>query len=269
MADYAKAWEKWFPIIEDGAGKLTARMLDSAGIGRGKQVLDIATGIGEPALTAAQRVGPAGYVLGIDLSPAMLEFAAERALDAELDNIEFRVMNANALELDDGSFDIALCRWGMMFVDDLQQTLRAVHAALKPGARIALGIWATADEVPALAIAARVLHRELGLAPPSEGAGTAFALADGPALIAVLESAGFEDISREPVSIQYRYVSAEEYLAHRRAVSTSLERALEGCSEDDIVRAGGVLDKELQAFRTANGGLFFDNRAYCVAATRV
>lgn len=268
MVDYAEAWKKWFPVIEGGANKLTARMLDSAGLKAGHRVLDIATGIGEPALSAARRVGPAGQVIAIDLSPGMLEFAAARALDAGLDNVEFRVMNADALDFKAAHFDAALCRWGLMFVDDLAHTLRSIHAVLKPGASLALGVWATADEVPALAIAARVLHRELGLPPPPEGAGTAFALADGDALLAALEDSGFETVIRQAVNIHYHYPSFAEYLAHRREVSSTLDKALQGCAESEIAGAARVLEDELQAFRGADGGIAFDNRAYCVNATR-
>lgn len=268
MADYAQAWEKWFPIIEQGANQLTARMLDAAGLETGQRVLDIATGIGEPALSAARRVGPDGQVTGIDLSSAMLEFAARRARQAGLDNVEFRVMNANALDLAASSFDAALCRWGLMFVDDLEQTLRAIHAALKPGARLALGVWASADEVPALSTAARVLHRELDLPPPPQGAGTAFALADGPSLIAALQASGFERVTREAVNVHYDYDSAAEYLAHRREVSNLLRETLDGIAEERIASAMQVLEQELAGCRRDDGSLGFDNRAYCVAATR-
>lgn len=268
MADYAEAWEKWFPVIEDGASKLTARMLDGAGLKPGQRVLDIATGIGEPALTAAQRIGSTGRVIGIDLSSAMLEFAGRRALEAGQDNVEFRIMDANALDFDDASFDAVLCRWGLMFVDDLESTLGAIHAVLKPHGRLAMGVWANADQVPALATAARVFHRELGLLPPPEGAGTAFALADGPALIAALEHSGYEAVDWQPVNIRYHYVSTDEYFEHRREVSSLFRQSLEGLSDSEFTRARHVLDNELQAVSAADGSLAFDNRAYCVTATR-
>lgn len=268
MADYAQAWEKWFPVVESGASRLTARMLDGARLQSGQRVLDIATGIGEPALSAARRVGPAGRVVGIDLSSAMLEFAGRRLVEAGLDNVEFRIMDANALDFDAASFDVALCRWGLMFVDDLDSTLRAIHSLLKPRAWLALGVWATADEVPALAIAARIYHRELNLPPPAEGAGTAFALADGPALIAALEAAGFEDPVRQPVNLRYRYRSAEEYLRHRREVSSALKLALSDFDDHRIAAATAVVESELDAFGCASDGLVFDNLAYCVTALR-
>ena len=268
MADYASAWEKWFPTIEQGASTLTACMLDAAGLEAGQRVLDVATGIGEPALSAAGRVGPAGRVPGIDLSSAMLEFARRRARDAGLDNAEFRVMDANALDLAAASYDAALCRWGLMFVDDLAQTLCAIHAALKPGARLAIGVWGSADEVPALSLAARVLHRELGLPPPPRGAGTAFALADGASLVAAMQAAGFEQVTRRAVNVHYDYASPRQYLAHRLEVSNLLRATLDGIAEPRIAAAKAVLEQALEARRREDGSIGFDNRAYCVAATR-
>lgn len=268
MADYASAWEKWFPVIEQGASGLSACMLDEAGLEAGQRVLDIATGIGEPALSAARRIGPAGQVTGIDLSPAMLEFAKRRARQAGLANVEFRVMDANALDFPASTFDAVLCRWGLMFVDDLVQTLRAIHTALKPGARLAIGVWASADEVPALSTAARVLHRELGLAPPPQGPGTAFALADAASLIDALQAAGFAQVTRTAVNVHYDYASTQEYLAHRLEVSNLLRETLDGIAEERIAGATGALEEALARWRRDDGSLGFDNRAYCVAATR-
>jgi len=268
MTDYAEAWEKWFPVIERGARHLTARMLDNAVLEPGQRVLDIATGIGEPALTAARRVGPQGHVTGIDLSPAMLEFANRRARESGLDNVDFRVMDADALDFETATFDAVLCRWGLMFVDDLEQSLRDIRALLKPGCRLVIGVWATAARVPALSMAARVLHREFGLAPPSEGAGTAFALADGPGLINALEANGFEQVTHEAVNVHYVYASTREYLAHRLEVSNLLRETMDSIDEDELALAAGVLEAELDAFRRDDGSLGFDNRAYCVAATR-
>ena len=268
MVDYASAWEKWFPTIEQGASALTACMLDDARLETDHRVLDVATGIGEPALSAARRVGPGGRVTGIDLSAAMLGFARRRARDAGLGNAEFRVMDANALDLAAASFDAALCRWGLMFVDDLAQTLDAIRTALKPGARLAIGVWASADEVPALSMAARVLHRELGLPPPPRGAGTAFALADGPSLIGVLQAAGFKQVTRRAVNVHYEYASPRQYLEHRLQVSNQLRETLDGIPEQRIAAALEVLEQALEARRRDGGSIGFDNRAYCVAATR-
>ncbi len=99
----AAAWDKWLHIIEGGAQGLSDRMVALAAIG-----------LGEPAVAAARRAGPEGAVLATDPSPEMLGYGRKRAEKLGLDNIEFRQMNAQALELPEASFDAVLCRWGVI-----------------------------------------------------------------------------------------------------------------------------------------------------------
>ena len=75
----AAGWQTWWRTIEDAAQPVSRRMLALAAVAPGQRVLDIATGIGEPALLAARRVGPQGRVVATDIAPAMLEIARERA----------------------------------------------------------------------------------------------------------------------------------------------------------------------------------------------
>ncbi|EPC03339.1 hypothetical protein L861_17505 [Litchfieldella anticariensis FP35 = DSM 16096] len=122
MNDQSTAWQHWFPLIENALGDLSRCMFDQVGLAPGHSVLDLATGIGEPALEAARRVGPTGRVLGVDISPAMLGIAQVRAETAGLTNVEFRVMDIGTLSLPE-SFDIVLCRCGLMFVDNADTQL--------------------------------------------------------------------------------------------------------------------------------------------------
>ncbi len=110
----AAAWDKWFHIIEGGAEALSDRMVELAAIGPGAQVLDVASGLGEPAVAAAQRVAPSGHVLATDLSADMLGYGRKRAAKLGLANIEFRRMDAQALEVPEAAFDAVLCRWGVI-----------------------------------------------------------------------------------------------------------------------------------------------------------
>jgi ubiquinone/menaquinone biosynthesis C-methylase UbiE len=84
----------------------------------GQRVLDIASGVGEPALAIAGQVGPAGSVLGTDLAAAMLAFARENAAARGLSNVEFRCMDGEVLDVPPGSFDVVTMRWGLMFMPD-------------------------------------------------------------------------------------------------------------------------------------------------------
>jgi cyclopropane fatty-acyl-phospholipid synthase-like methyltransferase len=85
----AEGWREHWAIFERGAQPLSDHMVSLAGIARGQRVLDVATGIGEPAVTAARAVGPSGLVVATDLAPQMLGIARERARALGLANITF------------------------------------------------------------------------------------------------------------------------------------------------------------------------------------
>jgi SAM-dependent methyltransferase len=129
----AAGWKKWWPKFESGAQPLNDRLVALARVQPGMRVLDVATGIGEPALTAARAVGPKGSVLAVDLAPQMVALARERARDAGRANVEFREMDAEKLELEPASFDAALSRWGIMLLYDPMAALGGIRRALSPG----------------------------------------------------------------------------------------------------------------------------------------
>ncbi|MDX1748156.1 MAG: class I SAM-dependent methyltransferase, partial [Halobacteriales archaeon] len=96
----ATGWRKWHDVVEatEGGQRHSRKLVRLADVGPGDTVLDVAGGYGEPALTAARIVGPSGRVVCTDISPAMLEFGRERAVDVGLDNVEF--VESDAEELD-------------------------------------------------------------------------------------------------------------------------------------------------------------------------
>jgi SAM-dependent methyltransferase len=268
MTSYATAWNKWSSLIESGARDVSLSMLENADIAPGQHVLDVATGVGEPALTAAHRVGPGGYVLGIDISPEMLSFAQKRAKKAALQNIKFEVMDANSLNIPAGIFDAVLCRWGLMFVDDLVATLCQLHSVLKSEGRISISVWASADEVPSLSLAARVVHDTLGLPAPNEGAKTAFALSDVCTLSKALKAAGFDQVVVKRIPVNFNFTSPQDYVAYRREVSTPLVAAMAGHSENDQALAWQAVARSVESYRNDTGAIHMRNWAFSVSATR-
>jgi len=143
----ANNWRKWWKTIERGAEKVSRRLIELAEIKPGSIVLDIATGIGEPAITAANRVGQNGHVLATDISPQMLSVAKQRATSLGLQNlIEFKEGDIEAIELPSSMFDAVLCRWGLMFLPDLKAGLSNVYRSLVEGGHIAAAVWALPDQ---------------------------------------------------------------------------------------------------------------------------
>ena len=118
-----------------------AELLARAALAPGEQVLDAACGTGLVAFGAARAVGPAGRVVGVDLSGAMVEAARRSARLRNVANVTFARMDAEALALPDASFDVALCALGLMYVPEPAAALRELRRVLRPGGRLVLAVW--------------------------------------------------------------------------------------------------------------------------------
>ena len=130
-SEVAEQWSRRQARRDKIYGPATEMMFDLARISAGERVLDVAAATGDQTLLAARRVGPNGYVLAVDLSAAMLNVAAEAAREAGLTNIETRVMDSASLDLDAESFDVVICRLGLMLFSDPPKALREIHRVLK------------------------------------------------------------------------------------------------------------------------------------------
>lgn len=118
-----------------------AEVLDAAAPQPGEQVLDVACGTGVLALAAARAVGPAGRVLGVDLSGAMVRAAQQQARHEGLAHAAFAPMDAEQLSVPAASIDLALCALGLMYLPDPGAALRELHRVLRPGGRAVLAVW--------------------------------------------------------------------------------------------------------------------------------
>jgi len=157
----------WWKIFERSAQHVCDRLVELAAIQPGYRILDIATGIGEPAVTAVRKVSPTGQVVATDLSPQMLAIGKERAAELGLTNIEFHEMDADALDFPENSFHAVLSRWALMFLVDLPGTLVRVRKILAPGGRLAAAVLG-ARENNSVALTIDIIQRMLQI-PPSRG----------------------------------------------------------------------------------------------------
>jgi len=264
----AAAWKKWFPVVERAAQVLSDRMVELAGIGPGDRVLDVATGSGEPAVTAARKTGPGGHVDGVDLSAEMLDLARERVRELGLENVAFRLVDANSLDAPLESYDAVLCRWGLMFMGDIMNPLRAFHAALKPGGKFVAAVWGPPDDAPALSMSSRIVLAHLDMPPPDESAGTPFGLSDLDDLLAKVKAAGFSEVRGEAVSINFVFDSSEEYARMRRERSAPLEARIAHFPSARREAAWRAVAQAAEAHAGADGIVRMENRAYCLSGRR-
>jgi ubiquinone/menaquinone biosynthesis C-methylase UbiE len=174
----AEGWKTWWSTMEQGAQPVSDRLVQLSDLQSGQKVLDVATGIGEPAVTAARRIGTTGRVVAIDLAPQMLAVAQERAAELGLQQIAFHEGDAESLDLTEGDFDAILSRWGLMFLPNLPQALGKMKQLLKPGGRLAAAVWGQPSDVPLLSLAMGSMMQVLELPQPPPEAPGPFSLAD-------------------------------------------------------------------------------------------
>ena len=228
----ASGWKKWSPLIDKGTAPVSERLVELAQVEVGDRVLDVAAGYGEPALTAAMRVGPDGRVVATDISNEMLAFGRERAAAAGLDNIEFVEADAASLDFPAGSFDAALSRWGIIFEPEPEATAARVRGFLKGGARMAISSWGPIDTVPMFALTMGTLVKRLQITPPPPGTPGPLARPTPEGIGSLLEEGGFSNVEVEEIDVVFEYSSPDEFVSCIREISPPITALLAEYPDD-------------------------------------
>jgi ubiquinone/menaquinone biosynthesis C-methylase UbiE len=209
---YGKDMLKWMAPVSD-------QLIRSTGITSGHTVLDVATGTGQPALTIARIVGPNGRVVGVDLSPEMLEVAKEEAAYQDLTNVVvFQVVKDESLSMfDDNTFDSVVCRNGLMFMPDPVKALKAFVRVLKPGGKASVTVWGSQDKSPVMEVVMKTISRhvpdlnKLPSAAPGTPGGP-FSIPSVDMLRDYFLRAGFSDFNAEKIEVTVAQTdTAEEF----------------------------------------------------------
>ncbi len=210
------AWHRWGATLQSWFADVTTTMLDLGGISPGEHVVDIAAGAGEPALSAADRVGVSGYVLATDLSENTIAFARQTAEQRQLRNFETRVLDGENQDLHGDSFDVILSRYGLMYMPDRQRALSEWYRVLKPGGRAVVAVYTTPDKNDWGSVPMSVIRRRAQLPPPVPGQPGTFSLGADGVLQDALHRAGFRRVETRIVSTPLRMPSARECIRFQR-----------------------------------------------------
>jgi len=278
----ASGWKYWWQVIEKGAQKINDKLIDLAKIKPGDKVLDLATGIGEPAVTAAKVVGPQGHVLAVDISSQMLSIARQRAAYLGLqDIIEFKESDIESLHLSPSSFDAVLCRWGLMFLPNLDNALTNIFNTLKNGARIATAVWSSQSKTPFVGFPISIITRELDVSDPNISSDSTTilripgpcSLADEMILKNSLDKAGFKDIHIERQTVTFEFDSVNDYVNHVKDIAAPLKAMLDKESASRQEEIWTVVAKEVKANYTntgndADGSVIMNNECICFVGTK-
>ncbi len=264
----AAGWTRWWETLDRAGRPVAERLVELANIGPGHRVLDIATGIGEPAATAARKVGPNGRVVATDTAPEMLAFGRERAARLGLDNIEFREADAESLAIDEDGFDAVLCRWGLMFLPNLEAALKRVYQLLKGGGWFATAVWGPASEVPISWRAAGAIRLLAQLPSPPPGTPDPFRLADTKILERALEAEGFHDLRVEHLQVTFEFQSADAFVDFRVDLWQALRETLVSKPRELGDKIRTAIRDAARPYAAADGSVRIANHGICVAAQK-
>ncbi|MGH8028124.1 MAG: class I SAM-dependent methyltransferase [Pseudoxanthomonas sp.] len=266
--DVAAGWKKWWLTIENGAQHVSERMLELAEVEPGQRVLDIATGIGEPALLAASRVGPAGRVVATDLSSQMLDIARERAAELGLTNVEFIEADAERLDFPDGSFDAILCRWGITSLPNPSSALIAIRRMLTPNGSFATSVWEAGQKGRPLASLAMAVAREMFYLPAPRPEAPSPSGSVGNALGKEMIHAGFSEVRIEEMTLTLEFPSAEDCTQYLMDVSPEFSALLSGKPSGQQTEYRQRLAEKLRQYVMADGSVRITNATLCVVGRR-
>ena len=263
----ATGWQKWWKTIENGAQTVSDKLVELAEIRAGQRVLDIATGIGEPAITAGKIVGQKGHVTATDISTEMLAIGEERARSLGLQDImEFVQSDAENLNLrEDDKFDAILCRWGLMFLPNLDTTLSNIHEKLVSGGRLAAAVWSEPSKVPFINLSMDTSRKHLGTLL-GQGLPGPFSLADVDALKKSFDKAGFVDIRTEKIPVIFEFDSGEDYAKFNQDIVAPIRTILSKETETKKQQVWNDITEQakLKYSDPDSGRVKFVNEAICI-----
>jgi SAM-dependent methyltransferase len=240
MSNPAETYESY--MVPALFGPWARRLVESVRPRPEDRVLDLACGTGVVARQVASRLGPATKVVGVDLNPKMLEVAWTAAGREGL-AIEFREGRAEALPFPDGSFDLVLCQFALMFMDDRARALREMQRVLDTGGRLSLSVWQGLERHPFYATLDDVIQRRLGMSALQ----SIFALGDETELRALLGGAGFVRVEIEPVSITARFPNPEGFLAGEIDLDTAAIPSMQHLDDAERSAITSAIAEEMRA----------------------
>jgi ubiquinone/menaquinone biosynthesis C-methylase UbiE len=226
------AAEKWKAKSAAMGASVTEALVEYARPLPGMRIVDLASGTGEPGISLAERIGPQGAVAAVDQSADLLEIAAKRARNKKLENFTIHQADAHCLPFADGSFDVATCRFGVMFFADAPRALSDLRRVLKPGGRACFAVWGAMDQ-PYWQSTMKIVQRHVGGPILVTGGADPFRYAAPGSLTEMLRASGFHDVEENLRNLPWSWFGeADEVFEYACAVAAPFRPMLDRVPEE-------------------------------------
>jgi ubiquinone/menaquinone biosynthesis C-methylase UbiE len=229
----------------------------------GDTVLELAAGLGDTGFLAAHRVGEAGRAIITDFAPAMVAAARRRATELGITNAEFRVLDAERMDLATDSVDGVVCRWGYMLMVDPLAAFAETRRVLRPGGRLAFSVFGDPQHNPWASLIGRILVARGHMAPPQPTAPGIFAFADPNRIQDLVTGAGFAAPEIEEVQMHWRFVDPAAYWQFLTEMAGAISPILRSLPPQEQAAVRAQLDEATIPFQQDGG---YDFPGLCLNA---
>jgi ubiquinone/menaquinone biosynthesis C-methylase UbiE len=242
---FSSGWKKWDAFNMRFLQPMGEAMISYLQIKSDDEVLDIATGTGEPGLTIAI-LANGGKVTGTDLSEEMLALAAGHAAQRNIKNYRAVIADACELPFGDNSFDAISCRMGFMFFPDMELAAREMFRVLRPGGRMATSVWGAAEKNPWITTVLNTLNKNMEIPAPPPGAPGMFRCSRPGLMTGLLAGTGFSHVAEHYISGQLDYGSPERYWENMTDCAAPVVNALSRADESTRARIEKEISDQLR-----------------------
>jgi SAM-dependent methyltransferase len=264
----ASSWGKRRDWLFEQTRPVTERLVEGLDPAPGEQILELAAGPGDLGLSIATRVEPGGRLISSDFSPEMVGLSRENGTARGLTNVEYRVLDAERLDLADGSVDGVVCRWGFMLMADPGAALRETRRVLRDGGRLSFAVWAAPQRNPWMAVPIAAAVEQGFVEAPDPTRPGPFNLQDPEQIRALVGASGFADPEIEEVGFAFRYVDFDEFWGVHMQLSQRLANGVAALSQPERDEFHRVLLERLAPFRSEDRSYTMDASSWAVRVRR-
>jgi SAM-dependent methyltransferase len=259
----AAAWESHRDAMRAATMPVSAWMVDAIDPQPGQTVLELAAGLGDTGMLAAELIEPGGVLITSDFAPEMLAAAQRRAEELGLTNVRFKQIDAEtSIDVEAASIDGVLCRWGYMLMADPETALRETRRVLRPGRRVALAAWAAAEHNPWSVLPVRELIARGAIEAGDPDAPGQFTWGDATKIVETLEAAGFTEHHVEALDFTTDYASTDDWWDTQLDISSRFAAGLRELSPDGRAEVRAAIDRHAQQFANGDGSLSIPARTW-------